>query len=659
MSFSSLFITDLTAIATEAISQENQIDLTKNSLDFGENYTLFYELEKLSEKTITITPNVIFSHDATDIDWDINTEVGTISLAEKKTDLAFQQQNIPPTNLLAEQEAILEILATRFTNISDSINRQINQINNLVVLKQLLQIAEITPSLQKFEAILLANSNTAQPINSEQLKDSFVASDLDSANQIELFSNSVPNSEVIVQESSIHEESTPDTSTEQAIEEEKLMILGAMLSQLNGSPYVFGTPSTVIGNFKDSTHLTGDWGGSRLALAKQGIFIDVYATTVPQGLVSGGKDTGTDPSVTQNIDAYLNVVDPWPGAILHVAFQSKIGNSLDRAGTLSPSYYGTIFPVTELGDYGLLTEYYLIQAISPQFQFVIGKASAVNFADTNVFANHRRYQFQNAALNNNLMLGSYIPPPSTWIGAIVWEPTQWLKILTAVADPNGSAENFADNFFKDILVAQEYDFSYDIAQKPGNFRIGWIYSSKGSPNFDDPLNVTGDGKIDFTDPIQTTDSAFMVFLNFDQYLFTIEPTTESEKQARKFYTPRGLGIFGRFGIGPSDSNFINSFYSLGIGAKGIIPGREYDQFGFGWYYLDIADGTVDLLREVEVLLGETGDDFNNETGLEAYYNFAVTPALQLTFNAQYIFNPFLSTKNDGVFVLGGRVNINF
>jgi porin len=150
-----------------------------------------------------------------------------------------------------------------------------------------------------------------------------------------------------------------------------------------------------------------------------------------------------------------------------------------------------------------------------------------------------------------------------------------------------------------------------------------------------------------------------MFMNFDQYLFTIEPTTESEKQARKFYTPRGLGIFGRFGIGPSDSNFINSFYSLGIGAKGIIPGREYDQFGFGWYYLDIADGTVDLLREVEVLLGETGDDFNNETGLEAYYNFAVTPALQLTFNAQYIFNPFLSTKSDGVFVLGGRVNINF
>jgi carbohydrate-selective porin OprB len=65
------------------------------------------------------------------------------------------------------------------------------------------------------------------------------------------------------------------------------------------------------------------------------------------------------------------------------------------------------------------------------------------------------------------------------------------------------------------------------------------------------------------------------------------------------------------------------------------------------------------LREVEVLLGKTGDDFNNETGLEAYYNFAVTPALQLTFNAQYIFNPFLTTKNDDVFVLGGRVNINF
>nr|RNJ66723.1 MAG: hypothetical protein EDM05_24350 [Leptolyngbya sp. IPPAS B-1204] len=144
-------------------------------------------------------------------------------------------------------------------------------------------------------------------------------------------------------------------------------------------------------------------------------------------------------------------------------------------------------------------------------------------------------------------------------------------------------------------------------QNPGNLRLGWLYSSQSSTDFSNPVNTFGrNGFIDFRDPIRTQDGAFMVYANFDQYLFTVD-TTERNPDL-KFATPRGLGLFGRFGSGPENSNFINSFISLGIGAKGITPSREYDEFGLGWYYLDFANGTIDAINDAPVLSRVVGRD---------------------------------------------------
>ena len=313
-----------------------------------------------------------------------------------------------------------------------------------------------------------------------------------------------------------------NTDSEAAAEQQKAALLGIVLSELNHSPYVFGTPTTVVGDFSSNTQLTGDWGGARWSLPENKVFFDIYGTTTPQGVVSGGiSGDAENPTVSQNLDAYLNVVEPWPGAILHASFQSKIGSTLDgsgKAGALSLVNYGEAFPLIDPGDYGLMSEYYLLQSFSPQVQFLAGKVNFTNFADTNFFANNYRYQFQNASLNNNLMLGSYVPP-STWAAAILAEPTSWFTVLTAVGDPTASAENFADNFFKNFVVAQQYSFSYDIENRPGNFLFGWVYDNLEETNFEDPINILDNGIIDFRDPIRTTDGAFMFFLNFDQYLF--------------------------------------------------------------------------------------------------------------------------------------------
>ena len=109
-----------------------------------------------------------------------------------------------------------------------------------------------------------------------------------------------------------------------------------------------------------------------------------------------------------------------------------------------------------------------------------------------------------------------------------------------------------------------------------------------------------------------------VYYNFDQYLY--EPKKGSDQ---------GIGIFGRFGASDGNPNFMHFFYSIGVGGKGIIPNRPLDQFGLGFYYIDINKPKIQgLLRTAKLL--------RDEYGFEAYYNFAITPWLLLTPDIQVV-----------------------
>jgi porin len=109
-----------------------------------------------------------------------------------------------------------------------------------------------------------------------------------------------------------------------------------------------------------------------------------------------------------------------------------------------------------------------------------------------------------------------------------------------------------------------------------------------------------------------------VYYNFDQYVY--EPKKGSGE---------GVGLFGRFGASDGNPNFMHFFYSLGIGGKGVIPGRERDRYGLGFYFIDISNPTLQgPFRTVKLL--------RDEYGFEAFYNVAITPWLLLTPDIQIV-----------------------
>jgi hypothetical protein len=63
--------------------------------------------------------------------------------------------------------------------------------------------------------------------------------------------------------------------------------------------------------------------------------------------------------------------------------------------------------------------------------------------------------------------------------------------------------------------------------------------------------------------------------------------------------------------------------------KGIIPDRPLDQFGIGYYYLDVHNPTFSVRCVTKSFL-------RDEYGFEAYYNCAVTPWMRLTPHIQIV-----------------------
>ena len=86
-------------------------------------------------------------------------------------------------------------------------------------------------------------------------------------------------------------------------------------------------PKTYAGDFWTRPRLTGDWGGLRDQLAARGIRLDVDLMATPQGVASGGQDTGVE--VLGNAEYTLNVdtdkAGLWPGGFLRVVGNTGFG----------------------------------------------------------------------------------------------------------------------------------------------------------------------------------------------------------------------------------------------------------------------------------------------------------------------------------------------
>jgi porin len=142
-------------------------------------------------------------------------------------------------------------------------------------------------------------------------------------------------------------------------------------------------------------------------------------------------------------------------------------------------------------------------------------------------------------------------------------------------------------------------------------------------------------------------STWAVYWSGWQYLFVDEhggrPVAALEGQPKH----RGIGLFVRFGVADKETNPVEWAVSGGLGGRGLIPSRDNDSFGIGYYY-----NSIQTLR-ISNILGIR----DSSQGFEFFYNLAVTPAARLTFDVQVVQSA--SARVDTATILGARGTLDF
>jgi porin len=395
------------------------------------------------------------------------------------------------------------------------------------------------------------------------------------------------------------------------------------------------TPAMVTPNYSGCwqcrEYLLGDMCGARTHFAKQGVTLEGDITQYYQGVTSGGLDENfeyglhSDRVFTFDMDKLAGM----QGMFLKVRHETQLGDFINEdTGALLAANTSGLLPTVE-GDVTAITNFTLIQMLSPTFGFYAGKLDTMD-GDENAYAHGRgKKQFMNIGLVAT-PIAFRTTPYSTWGAGMMVLGEEGTPIFNlAVLDPRDFATtiNLDDIFEEGVTISAELRLPTNFLNKPGHQLFGGVWSSR-----DVALLSTAPRLLLPNVPTPTSSDSWALYWNFDQQLVPncCDPT-------------KGWGVFGRAAIADEDTNPLEWFLSFGIGGNSPIRCRQNDTFGVGWFYGATSDQLPGLL------LGDAGQ------GVELFYNYEVTPWLHITPDLQFI-DPARRNVDDAT-VFGIRVNM--
>jgi porin len=437
------------------------------------------------------------------------------------------------------------------------------------------------------------------------------------------------------------------------------MLLAALLSA--GSSGAEGEAATAAsegllplpdysGDLWQRSHLSGDWGGTRNELAGKGVQVEVDWTQYVQSIVDGGIDEATRYGGHLDYLVHLDLMRMGliPGGLITIRAESRYGRSVNGvSGMILPVNTAALFPLTdELDeDVGIaLTSFNYTQFLSEQLVVLVGKIDTLD-GDPNEFASARgKTQFMDANFLFDAAMALRLPY-STLGTAVLWMPTPNVTVNTSLINTlDSSTSGGFDDIGDGTSASVEVEFQYRLGELPGGMNVGALYS------FDQDFSQLG-GKLIFQPgqslSIEQEEETWAAYWSTWQYL-RVEDASDKRIDLRNGLPDReGFGVFTRVGIADEDTNPVDWSVSIGIGGRGIIPSRDLDVFGVGYYFTRIRETRIGGLLGID----------DESQGFEAFYELAITPATYLTLDAQV--QDSALPDIDTAVILGARLNLRF
>ncbi|MHC4343393.1 MAG: carbohydrate porin [Planctomycetota bacterium] len=388
------------------------------------------------------------------------------------------------------------------------------------------------------------------------------------------------------------------------------------------------------------TGLTGDWNGQRTKLAERGITIDIDVIQTYQGVVDGGTDSSWEYGGTAeyNFQFDFQKLGLWPGAFVHGRAKQQYGEFVNNnTGAMVAANFQGLLPLPDY-DGVAVPQFVFTQFLSESLAVFLGKIDTTEGDSTRFSGARGKDNFMNQAFVLNAAAVRGLPLSALGGGLLfIWPDARAEKPTTlsvSILGPDGqpNTAGWDDDFEDGTSYSVEFRRPTQFFGKDGAHTFAGVYSDKDFTILDqDPGIILPPG----SGPLEENDGTWAFYYNFDQYLFNEEedPT-------------QGFGLFGRFGIADDETNPADTFYSIGLGGKGIIEGRDEDTFGVGYYYLKISD-------ELPKVISNRSEDTQ---GFEVFYNIEATPWLHITPDFQII-DP--AQNVDTAYVAGVRVRVDF
>lgn len=398
-------------------------------------------------------------------------------------------------------------------------------------------------------------------------------------------------------------------------------------------------PSPFSGALLERSKLTGDWYGTRTALAAHGIGLDVSSTQFYQGVTSGGLEQ--DFQYGGRNDYFLHVdgekAGLWKGAFITLHGETRYGESANSlTGALMPVNLMSVFPKPN-GTVSALSGVKLTQFLSEDLLVYGGKLNTFDDFKQPLTGASGLTGFQNFAMMVNPVYTRTVPY-STFGAGFAYLQNMEPVLAGAVFDANNTptVSGFDTFFDNGVTLFGQATLPTDFFDLPGHQGVSGTYSSGTYRNIAPTAYYDPSAGLVIASPPQT--GSWSLAYNFDQALY-VSPDNPRQK----------WGVFGNLGIADNNPSPIRWFASTGISGASPICGRERDSFGLGYFYLGLSS---DFKGVAPVVL-----PLSDEHGFELYYNIQATPWCQITPDIQAI-SPSRD-RSETSFLAGLRAKIDF
>lgn len=366
------------------------------------------------------------------------------------------------------------------------------------------------------------------------------------------------------------------------------------------------------GAIGDDDTLTGETvPEERRRLVDLGLRVRAELTGYSQRLLSGmgsGK-----PEQAGRFDALVDLdtaqAGLWRGGGLHVHLEHRFGR-LDGhlGGGFLPANVGLVLPLLADGDW-VATSMYLSQRLGPSTLLRIGKINPLDLIARDPF-------FGGWGVHGFMNMAFVAPPvgvsPAVIMGAIVSHAAGPFRFSLMVADPEDRTRQygFGGLFGKGVDLSTTALWTGAVAGRTTYAGLTGTWKHQA------PADAAGSG---LPPDVRPPDGAggWNVQLQAGHLLW--------ESAA---LPGRGLGVYGRAGLGDGPSNPVRRLFAGGLAGHGVVPGRPRDAFGVGVYVYGFADGLASAIDPAMRL--------SNERGVEVFYSLPVARWLRLSVDLQVI-----------------------